>query len=304
MSAAASPPVLHGNLTLSLFDSCSIEASTLKGTERERRIISSHIVREELRREKKEEKRTQLGGDSRAIATNQQFGASLLVRHRRRRRSRCSSCEHRQTRSCTPEDEMESRKRKRVGSLRLHGGIQRRSAGGDVGLFQRRRRLLPSLFSSSPSGSYSNNYLIRTKVTSQILKTAYPLSPLRRRPAAAHFVAAPHSAALPPLPTPPLSLAAVPSTLTLPFSLADVPSATLSCRSLPRDFFFPSLTWRPGSFRPRQHPPWTPRPCTVDSKSAMSAARLDLTSFIKGWGRSGGKGWGRSGGPGIGWGSS
>ena len=94
------------------------------------------------------------------------------------------------------EDEMESGKRKRVRSLRLCGGIQRRSAGGDVGLFQRQRRLLPSLFSSSPSGSYSNNYKIRTKVTYQILKTAYPLSPLCRRPAAAHFAATPHSAAL------------------------------------------------------------------------------------------------------------
>ena len=65
------------------------------------------------------------------------------------------------------EDEMESGKRKRVGSLRLRGGIQQRSTGGDVGLFQRQRRLLPSLFSSSPSGSYSNNYLIIKKVTSQ-----------------------------------------------------------------------------------------------------------------------------------------
>ena len=38
---------------------------------------------------------------------------------------------------------------------------------------------------------------------------------------------------------------------------------------------------------------------------AMSAAGLDLTSFIKGWGRSGVlKGWGRSGGPGKGWGTS
>ena len=244
-SAAASPPVLHGNLTLSLFDSCSIEVSTLKETERERRIVSSRVVREELRREKKEEKRTQLGGDFRAIAVNprvhyQQFSASLLVRYRSRRRSWCSSCEHRQTRSCTPEDEMESRKRKRVGSLRLCGGIQRHSAGGDVGLFQRQRRLLPSLFSSSPSGSYSNNYLIRTKVSSQILKTAYPLSPLCRRPAAAHFAATPHSAALLPLPTSSLSLAVVPSTLTLSFSLANVPSATLSCRSLPCDLFFPS----------------------------------------------------------------
>ena len=177
------------------------------------------------------------------------------------------------------EDEMESGKRKRVGLLRLCNGIQRRSAGGDVGLFLRRRRLLPSLFSSSPSGLYSNNYLVRTKVPSQILKTTYPLSPLRRRLAAAHF------AAPLPLPTPPLSLAAVPSTLTLPFSLAAVPSAALTH---PRFLFFHRLTWRPGGFRPRQPPPWTPRPCTVDSEIAMSAARLDLTSFIKGWDRSGG----------------
>ena len=176
---------------------------TIKETKRGRRIVSSRVVREELRREKKEEKRTQLGGDFRAIATNprvhcQHFSASLLVRYHRQRHSWCSSCEHHQTRSCTPKDEMERGKRKRVGSLRLCGGIQRHSAGVDVGLFQRQWRLLPSLFSSSPSGSYSNNNLIITKVTSQILKTAYPLSPLRRRPAAAHF------AALPPLPTPPL----------------------------------------------------------------------------------------------------
>ena len=53
--------------------------------------------------------------------------------------------------------------------------------------------------------------------------------------------------------------------------------------------FFPSAdTWRPGGFRPRHPPLWTPRRCTVESDFAMSAAGVDLTNFLKGWGRSGG----------------
>ena len=43
-----------------------------------------------------------------------------------------------------------------------------------------------------------------------------------------------------------------------------------------------------------QPPPWTPRRCTAESDFAMSAAGVDLTNFLKGWGRSWstGKGWG------------
>ena len=58
-------------------------------------------------------------------------------------------------------------------------------------------------------------------------------------------------------------------------------------------YFLHLLMWQLPS---RQPPPWTPCQCTLHSDFAMSSAGLDLTSFLKGWGRSGGfKRLGRSG---------
>ena len=69
----------------------------------------------------------------------------------------------------------------------------------------------------------------------------------------------------------------------------------LSCRSLScltstcRDLFSSSANCGGQvGFRPHQPLPCTPRRCILDSDFAMSAAGLDLTSFLKGWGRSGG----------------
>ena len=137
-----------------------------------------------------------------------------------------------------------------VGSSGIQRGAMWASSSGDDVSFL-------SLFSSFLSGSYSDNYLIRMKVTSQILKTVYLLSPLRRRPAAAHFAALSRHCPLYP------NLVVLLAALPLRRSLS------------PAIYFFPRLIWRPDGFRPRQ----------LASVPGQTAG-LDLTSFIKDWGRS------------------